>query len=239
MRLKLISDLHLEFMKGTGRKFLENLDLEEADVVILAGDLCPLGHLPRTHLDILSDKCQNLVYVLGNHEYYHSTLHQTLTKFNEINERYSNIFTLENKEVEISGVTFAGTSLWFKLDSEAPKYSHQMNDFHAIKLFNQWIGAASHAARYFLETSQADVWITHHLPSWKSVHPKYQGSELNRFFVNNIEDLVSAHSPKYLFHGHTHEQFAYSLGNTEVYCNPLGYPGERKDRDYKPLDLIL
>lgn len=239
MKLKLISDLHLEFYESSGRSVVENLDVEDADVVVIAGDLCPLNILPFSIMNLLSDKCNQLIYVMGNHEHYHSSLYNALAKFEEIDNRYSNIHCLQNKEVTIGDVSFAGTTLWYKIDTETPTYSNLMNDFHAIPLFNDWINSSDKIARRFLANTESDVWVTHHLPSWQAVHPKYEGSCLNRFFVNNIEDLIAEKNPQLLLHGHTHEPFAYMVNNTEVYCNPMGYPSELAKKTYSPKEIII
>lgn len=71
--------------------------------------------------------------------------------------------------------------------------------------------------------------VTHHLPTYKSVHPKYHGSELNRFFVCEMDNIIEKNKPNYWLHGHSHENQDYRLFNSKVICNPYGYPGESKD----------
>jgi hypothetical protein len=35
---------------------------------------------------------------------------------------------------------------------------------------------------------------------------------------------VKDNSPRWWFHGHTHESCDYVFGKTRVICNPFGYP---------------
>jgi hypothetical protein len=70
------------------------------------------------------------------------------------------------------------------------------------------------------------VWVlTHHGPSYQSVHPKYRNSGIaNGAYVNNFDDLILNNPQiKYWSHGHTHESFDYMIGDCRVVCNPRGY----------------
>lgn len=94
--------------------------------------------------------------------------------------------------------------------------------------FKLWVYEECKKAISFLEKNikERDIVITHHLPSHRSVHPKWKGSLLNNFFVCNLENLILRKKPAYWIHGHTHEEFFYKIGNTTVICNPLGYRNE-------------
>ena len=71
------------------------------------------------------------------------------------------------------------------------------------------------------------VVITHHAPSMKSIHEKYANdTELNTLYASDMEYLMS-NNVKLWIHGHTHNSFDYTVGNTRVVCNPVGYPQER------------
>lgn len=72
--------------------------------------------------------------------------------------------------------------------------------------------------------------VTHHLPHPRSIHPKYRGSGLNRFFLHDVSPIVENAGAALWVHGHTHSSFDYMAGETRVVCNPFGYaancPGE-------------
>ena len=40
MKILVVSDLHLEFHEDGGREFLQTLDPRDAEVLVVAGDLC-------------------------------------------------------------------------------------------------------------------------------------------------------------------------------------------------------
>jgi hypothetical protein len=69
--------------------------------------------------------------------------------------------------------------------------------------------------------------VSHHCPSKKSIHPKYaHDTIMNAAFASDLDDFI-AYRPqiKLWTHGHTHEPFDYTIGETRVVCNPRGYVG--------------
>ncbi len=102
MRLWILSDLHLEFGPV-------ELPRVEADVVVLAGDV----HKGRRGLAWARERfaATPVVYVLGNHEYYGEALPRLREKL-EGEAAGSSVHLLENRAVEIGGVTFLGCTLW-------------------------------------------------------------------------------------------------------------------------------
>jgi Icc-related predicted phosphoesterase len=66
------------------------------------------------------------------------------------------------------------------------------------------------------------VVITHHAPSERSVHPRFQGDPLTGAFVTDLPDLLEqAHV---WIHGHHHNSSDYVERGCRVVCNPSGYP---------------
>jgi hypothetical protein len=66
--------------------------------------------------------------------------------------------------------------------------------------------------------------VGHHCPSELSVAPQYKGDLLNGAFRSSLDDFIEARPQiKFWFHGHTHHNFNYWIGETRVVCNPRGY----------------
>ena len=67
--------------------------------------------------------------------------------------------------------------------------------------------------------------LTHHLPSYKLIHEKYEGHPLNYCFATNLEEMIQSPIRGWLC-GHSHT--AAELEINGVYCglNPHGYPAE-------------
>ena len=65
----------------------------------------------------------------------------------------------------------------------------------------------------------------HHAPSKMSTHPRYKDETLmNGGYSSDLSEFILDHPEIKLWtHGHTHEQFDYSIGGTRIVCNPRGY----------------
>lgn len=228
MRIRVLSDLHHEFFLDKGRAFRDLLPVD-CDVLVLAGDIST--ECIGTALAHFCDRFRHVVYVLGNHEFYGSSVSRTLDRIEKLNHGIHNLHWLENTSVELGGVRFVGGTLWFpKPTTDKGKWG--MTDFHVIREFEPWVYAQNMATRAYLQQTvgPSTVVVTHHLPSYRSVHPKYRGSSLNRFFVG--DDMTVR--PRLWIHGHTHESMDYTVGNTRVVCNPYGYFGQEENPQFDP-----
>jgi predicted phosphodiesterase len=149
MKIAVASDLHLEF----GDLNIENTD--GADVLILSGDICVAADLDmrdsrqtemgfararseRFHefFERCTTRFPHVIYVMGNHEYYHSDL---ATELNEVRRKLahlSNLYVLEREVKVIGDITFIGGTLWTDMNnSDALTLYHMrtmMNDFRVI-----------------------------------------------------------------------------------------------------------
>ena len=229
MRVLVLSDLHLEFFPDNGGRFVEKLDPSGVDVLVLAGDisLVSQGSL-RAALKWLCDKFPEVVFVLGNHEFYNASVDSTLDEIADIARLTPNLHWLENSTVEISGQRFVGSTLWFPdlPDGQNAHFSRGLNDFHYIMGFREWVyGRNTESVRFLEDTVQkGDVVITHHIPTIEGVHPKWM-SDVNgfgRFFLTQLPKEV-LRRPRLWFYGHTHDSMAFEIGDCQFRCNPFGY----------------
>lgn len=236
MRVQLLSDLHLEFYPDGGRAFIEALDPSDVEVLVLAGDisLATSGHLRRV-MDWFCAKYPEVVLVLGNHEYYNHSVEGTLSEVADIAAGLPNLHWLENSTVEIGGQRFVGSSLWFPdmPDGLNYHYSKGLNDFYTISGFREWVYGRNTESVAFLEATVApgDVVVTHHIPTFEGVHPRWHTSQrtLGRFFLCQMSKEV-LNKPSFWFYGHTHDSMAFKLGDCEFRCNPFGYYQREENR---------
>ena len=63
--------------------------------------------------------------------------------------------------------------------------------------------------------------ITHHAPSERSVHPRFQGDPLTGAFVTDLPDLLA--QAQVWVHGHHHDSSDFVELGCRVVCNPRGY----------------
>lgn len=222
MKLKLISDIHIEFHQDKGTSLIQEIMEGEFDILVLAGDIGNANTFPDT-LRQFNSFGKPIVYVLGNHEAYHSSLTSNRENIAKLTTELPNLHHLENSATEILGQRFIGCTLWYphpcNLDSDA-----WMSDFFHIGDNHRIHETAMASAAYLRENvTKSDIVVTHFLPHAKSIHPQYKGDKTNRYFLHNQDKVISKKQPKLWFHGHTHKSMDYTIDNTRVVCNPFGY----------------
>lgn len=233
MRIQVISDVHVEFHRDGGRSFVESLDPTGVDVVVVAGDLGTL-HTITPALEMFCGVFPEVVYVTGNHEYYQSSWKPVEDRLGALAARVSNFHWLNDTVVVIGGQRFVGGTLWFDRDERGHYYRREMNDFGIIAGFEPEVYERNARTVAFLEgeVRAGDVVVTHHLPSERSIDPKYARSPLNAYFCHDMSGLIERAKPLLWVHGHTHESCDYVQGSTRVVCNPFGYVGYELNRRY-------
>lgn len=234
-----MSDLHLEFHADGGREFIGKTIVplgKEVDVLVLAGDVSTRTGLGPA-LERICDVVASVVFVCGNHEYYANSpdmIHGELSRFGY---KHPNFHWLRHSKVEIDGVVFAGTTLWFP-EPQGKVYSnrHWLNDYNVIRGFDPWVYQEHRTAVEFLEQEAptADIVVTHHMPANVCISPRYRYGDwaaMNHFFCHDLTTLIEkGPGPKYWFYGHTHDRARYKIGATTLIGNPFGYPSEQGSR---------
>lgn len=245
MKIHILNDLHIEF---EGFRIPES----DADVIVLAGDI-GVGMEGLAWI-----KGQNLskpvIYVPGNHEFYHHDLDLLATMKAQAPDH---VHVLDNDMVEIGGVRFLGSILWtdFCLFGETERYfcmqhaNRAMNDFNIIRHHGRRFTAQQsaelhHYSREWLSHMLAEgfggetVIVSHHVPSPRSCHPRFQDDRLSAAFVSDLEVLMDGDRAVLWIHGHTHDSFDYSINGTRVLCNPRGYMPFAMNPAFNP-DMIV
>ena len=278
LRVALASDLHLEFNVGLIIKNTQN-----ADVLILSGDIMiaqdmhdhpevhpndptsieNLGHSQqrakdfRDFLKRCSFQFPHVIYVAGNHEFYHGKFHAGIDYLREECNRFPNIHFLEDTSVTIDDVVFVGGTLWTDMNKMDPltmqAIPSMMNDFRIIKndkrnyarlssqdVVTRHIGTLRVFDKILTENKdKVCVVVGHHAPTYQSIHEKYLHDRImNGGYASDLSEFILDHPQIVLWtHGHMHDSSDYMIGTTQVICNPLGYPGERSSDD--PFNLVF
>ena len=146
MKIALASDIHLEF----GDLLLKNE--ENADVLILSGDICTTNQFknkPKERM-IVKDffkRCSfqfpHVVYIMGNHEHYNFDIANTYDRLKAELADLPNIHILEKETLEHDGVTFVAGTLWTDMNKGDPltlwHCNKGMSDFQVIKNSNRMV----------------------------------------------------------------------------------------------------
>lgn len=73
------------------------------------------------------------------------------------------------------------------------------------------------------------VVLTHHAPSWASLHPHFRAGDLAGAYASRLDETTrfAAQSGVRLWvHGHTHHAVDYVQDDLRTLSNPFGYPSE-------------
>jgi predicted phosphodiesterase len=280
MKIALASDLHLEFQD------INLKNTEGAEVLILSGDilvaedlhnhpemdygmyssvnLADLGRRQATALrfrDFLkrcSFQFPHVVYVAGNHEFYHGKWKASLQHLRDECAKFPNVYFLERDIKVINEVSFIGATLWTDCNKGDPLTMHaltdMMNDFRIIrndelgytKLRPAHIMHRHHQTVGYLKSVLPDmkdkkvVFVGHHGPSSMSTHPRYASDYLmNGGYRSDLSELILDNPQIVLWtHGHMHDPFDYMIGTTRVVCNPRGYAGYDPQADLFELKYL-
>jgi Icc-related predicted phosphoesterase len=271
MKIKLVSDLHLEFSDIT----IPNN--ENADVLILSGDIMvaedlydipvPEPYAPggmrefqskikrvgqwREFLKRVSNDFPHVIYIAGNHEFYHGKWMRTLDVLHEECAKFPNVYFLECESKKIDDVTFIGGTLWTDMNKGDPLTLHavrdMMNDFRIIRKEHDGytkLKPVDTVVRHkrmlqYIRSVVAEkhdekfVVVGHHAPSKMSTHENYKNEYLmNGAYSSDLSEFIMDHPQIKLWtHGHTHHPFDYVVGETRIVCNPRGYEGDGYSED--------
>lgn len=236
-----------------GQYFPTELPDDLETTLIIAGDIWHGNKTFKNRYDystswieILSKRFKHIVLVYGNHDYWDCSIHkciQDAKKFLD-EQGLSNVYVLEKDCIILDNIKFIGTTLWTSLNNGDPvtMYSakeNMANDFAYIKN-NQFksinpeflYGEFNKSKQFIIENAKRDndkqkvLVITHHAPSFQSIHESYRTKAdyyTNFSYFSDLDSLCYDLDIDYWFHGHTHENFNYHIHQTNVLCNPRGY----------------
>ena len=256
MKIKLVSDLHLEFAD------LQLSNDQGCDVLILAGDIMvsqdlhdhpppQSGQWGFNELAGLGDrqrKAQNfrdflkrcsfqfphVIYVAGNHEFYHGKFYNGLDYLRSECGKYPNIYFLENETKVIDGVVFVGATLWTDMNRNDPITMHSIkdmiNDYRTIRNDRREYSKLSptdtvarhrKSLEYFRDAIDQNpndkcVVVGHHAPSHLSTDPRYKSEFImNGAYRSDLSDFILDRPQIKLWcHGHMHNASDYMIGDT-------------------------
>lgn len=275
MKIDLGSDLHLEF--GPCNATNEN----QSEVLILSGDVMVaqdlhdhpasekllqaqiMGTLGARQQQVMEwreffDRCskayKHVIYVAGNHEFYHGKWVCGIDILRRECAAFDNVHFLERDTVAIDGVLFVGGTLWTNMNNQDPFTLHavqdMMNDFRIIRnddrgfrrlspmdTVERHLATVGYIHQVLRENPDTPtVVVGHHAPSPLSTHPRYAHDRIMNGAYNSDLSRIMLDNPQIRLwtHGHTHEDFDYEIGSTRVVCNPRGYLGhENRSLDWR------
>jgi len=264
MKIAYTSDIHLDFWvnpKENDAKqhkllycFIDDiLNLPRADILIIAGDI---GHYNRQNLmliKILRDYYQYIVLTWGNHDLYlvskqqekkYTTSKHRLESFKKVCEELDGVFFLDGNVVEIEGVSFWGSGLWYPVEDLVhwratmtdatsiitPKTTHIDFDSYGKYVryrFDPYIFYEQEMQKLKL-APKVDIVVTHVSPFL----PFRIKNKSDLYYRFNGKAHIARIAPKFWIFGHDHQCYDFSVGTTRLISCPLGYPDKKSDEVY-------
>lgn len=256
MKFDLVSDCHIEIGGISELYWKPDAWKQGADTLVMAGDMTSIDFLKgksaksglgRELFVELSKMYKDVIWVMGNHEFYHNMYNFNVQNAKDLMIKIgaSNIKVLERESIEIEDAIFYGTTLWTDMDKGNPVTMNAiqsgMNDYAQIKMVDEYLEwrylvpadtvtlhkMMRRGIEKFIETKsdKKKVLVTHHAPSYQSVPAEYRGHELNAAYASELFDVLYDSDIKVAVHGHMHEPADYMINNTRVTSNPRGYYG--------------
>jgi predicted phosphodiesterase len=210
MIVQYMSDLHLEFGKM-------EIPIAAGDVLVLAGDI-HLGTNAIPWIEECSKKFDDVIYILGNHEYYRHKFWKLPDQIRNGLSGYSmedptkpeeeptrlfdpltNVHFLNNESIKIGDVNFHGTTFWSKPN---PMVEYSLNDFKLIeykykgghgKFSSSECTKLHFKAKWWLNSAivkgEKNVVITHFAPSVEMTdRERYSSDMLNSYYCTDVLD---------------------------------------------------
>ena len=240
MKMQLLSDLHNESR-------IRPISVPDvgADLVVLAGDIDSGPNLVRRILrlcEAVPDPVQ-IVYVIGNHEFYFKEYHQTLQTLRQ-SFTGTRIHLLSNDAVVINSVRVLGSTLWtdYACCSEiSPEIAMETAEARIVdhrrisiqegprrRTFLPHHARELHirAVRWLQETLSEPfpgptVVATHHGPAPLAQHKDFPLGPLSGAFWSDLTGLMPG--VDLWMYGHTHDNVDAQIGTTRLVTNQAGY----------------
>lgn len=231
-----LSDTHLNFLtKSDLIHFILELEAKQVDGIFLTGDISTGPHIIH-HLLYLKKITQIPIYfVLGNHDYYRSSIREVRASVHDLCSHNTNLFYLSKSEpISLtSEIALIGHDGWYDARWREPKTSliflwdwFNIKDFRS--LFDNTermdlLHALAEEATYSIEIALEKALKTHsivymltHFPPWPEPESSLFGlvekfwAPYNscKIMANMLEKIMKAHPTKKLIvlSGHTHKE---------------------------------
>jgi len=256
MKIRLLSDLHLEFSGRRWEHLWEKSDQDKETILILAGDI-DIGAYSQPFMTELSEHFKYVLRICGNHEFYEHRFDKVIEEWKIYEESGPKNFHFLHNDVRwIDGVRFIGGTMWTSFDDGDPlimAYAHRkMSDYQVIYDENYRRITPAFILKqhdefmdFYLKEIEKPfdgptVVITHHSPG-NGLKLNGRDTYSDHLYHASIEEQIAYHgNVKLWLHGHTHRSLDYMINDIRVVCNPFGYyPDELNPNFDKNLILEL
>lgn len=180
---------------------------------------------------------------MGNHEFYKYYDVANLPDGFAMDIR-PNVISHYNGVVRLDTIDIILSTLWSRIALEEAYYTeHLISDFRRILYKGELMTFADFNAEHdrclsFIKNAVAQskasnkIVVTHHVPSFRMLHPRFQGSKANGAFTVELENYITTSGIDYWIYGHSHTNIDARIGNTQCLSNQLGYVFANEHLDF-------
>jgi predicted phosphodiesterase len=231
--IQILSDLHLEFYKKLPTNIC-NDHFPKAPTLFLVGDIgYPFDDIWLKFIEWCESKYEKIFYVQGNHESYKNDIDK-ITDYirTTLNEKPKFTFLDRGKIAYLDGYKVIGCTLW---SEQTINIYSKMNDSQYIYKNGSYLSLYDLLDMHKEDKKWLDgnvdentIVITHHLPSYDLIHPKYKipfYKDYHSAYASDCNSIVL--KAKIWIYGHTHIGSDVMFENkVRCICNPYAYPDE-------------
>lgn len=251
MKIQYASDLHLEFAENAS--YIKHNPLEVAgDILILAGDIGYLGdenYSRHPFWDWASENYKQVIVAMGNHEFYKHFDIANLKDGHKVEIRH-NIAAYYNAVISLEDTDIIVSTLWSKIQLKYAFYTEWViSDFHRILYNGELLSFTEFNKEHrrcldFIKksvrecTAKHKIVVTHHVPSFKMLCPKFKDSKANGAFTVELADYIENSGIEYWIYGHSHYNVDVNIGQTKCVSNQLGCVFHGEHLTFNPKAVI-
>jgi predicted phosphodiesterase len=246
MKIQYASDLHLEFFENS-RYIRANPLKIVGDILVLAGDIDSLNRdnfFNNSFWDYVSDNYEEVVVVVGNHEFYKG-YDLAKTGVGKICSVRSNVNYYYNASLQFGPVKLIVSPLWSLIPyDQAGVIIRGVPDFERIVYDGRRLSVEDFNREHercldfimeevksiTLENNVSEskvrsriVVATHHVPSFQLSSPDFSDSLISGAFTSELCKFIESSPIDYWIYGHSHRNIDKVIGNTRCVSNQLGY----------------
>jgi hypothetical protein len=246
VKLRYISDIHLEFLKIFPE--IQNLDYENESLCLLGDIGYAYSQIYHDFIEYCSDNWKNVFVIMGNHEFYCLNKNiKTMSEIEKCTEQFKkNVYFLNNKSILLDKITnevvtersslnvksslnvikIIGSILWSDINKFAET---KMNDYRMIYTRYPNTRLTSIETKQFFQINKLFildeinndldikcVLLTHHGIHNEICNDYYAGGKLTSAYATTIHELTSCKNLIAAINGHTHANINSLFPNTKI-----------------------
>lgn len=237
--IQIASDLHIEYKNNKVPNAFDYIT-PKAKNLILAGDIGTFYKYDQLFgfIKQLEPYFMNIIYVLGNHEYYKPviglneedvtplTMGEIRNLAKKMQTDIPNLWILDNATVRIGNYCIIGCTLWSDIKIGLPRHIvkiHGMTTKIYANKFSDGVKFIQEEIRKCKEKGRKAIVVTHYMPTYSILSKERTFHKYASLYASNLDHLISNPVDTWIC-GHIHRNFDIIINGTRLVSNQRGKP---------------